>query len=122
MIRSGFVSLLLGALLALPAAAAEPTLAGLWRLTIASPQGTRTPSMQLAQDGSDVSGTYKSARGEAPISGRLTGNQFELTVRLGNGDNAFTVQYRGQIQGDAMQGTVLMGSRGEVAFTGERER
>ena len=120
MIRSCLVAMALGAFMAVPVAANEPSLAGNWQLKIASPQGTRMPTMTLTQSGGEISGIYHGSRGDVPIAGRLTTNQFELTVKLGTGDNTFTVQYRGVVQGDALSGKVLMGHRGEAEFTGER--
>jgi hypothetical protein len=120
MIRTGFLSLVLGVLMVLPASAAEPSLAGLWEVTISSPQGTRVSTLQLAQSGSEVTGTYKSPRSQGPVTGHLAGNQFELAVVLGNADNTFTLRYVGTLEGDAISGTLHMGSRGEIAFTGKR--
>lgn len=103
-----------------PAAANEPSMAGSWQLKISSPQGTRKPTMTLVQNGNELSGVYHGTRGEVPIEGRITNGQFELTVKLGSGDTAFTAQYRGQVTGDALSGKVLMGHRGEAEFTGQR--
>lgn len=121
MIRSSLVAMVLAAFVAVPVAASEASLAGNWQLKISSPQGTRMPSMSLVQRGNELSGTYHGTRGEVPIEGRITGSQFELTVKLGSGDTAFTAQYRGRIDGDALSGKVHMGHRGEAEFTGQRQ-
>jgi hypothetical protein len=117
-------ALLVTAALALAAAtgamAADATLAGTWNLKIVSPQGTRTPSMTLTQNGTQLTGTYKGMRGEVPISGTVTGNQFTLTVEVATPDAKVVIQYKGTVDGTAMQGLVMMGQLGEANFTGTR--
>ena len=100
----------------------EAILAGTWMLKIVSPQGTRTPSMTLAQDGSVLSGHYKGMRAEAPIAGTIHGNAFELTVKLEGQGASLVVQYKGTVTGNTMAGRVMMGQRGEADFTGERAK
>jgi hypothetical protein len=117
-------ALLVTSALALAAAtgamAADATLAGTWNLKIVSPQGTRTPSMTLTQNGTQLTGTYKGMRGEVPISGTVTGNQFTLTVEVATPDAKVVIQYKGTVDGTAMQGLVMMGQLGEANFTGTR--
>jgi hypothetical protein len=100
----------------------EAILAGTWMLKIVSPQGTRTPSMTLAQDGSVLSGHYKGMRAEAPIAGTIHGNAFELTVKLEGQGASLVVQYKGTVTGNTMAGRVMMGQMGEADFTGERAK
>ena len=111
-------------LLAAPALtrADEATLAGTWNLRIVSPQGTRTPLMTLAQDGSVLTGNYKGMRGEAPIAGTIHGTAFELTVKLEGAGGSLVVQYKGTVSGNTMAGRVMMGQLGEADFTGTRAR
>jgi hypothetical protein len=117
-------ALLVTSALALAAAtgamAADATLAGTWNLKIVSPQGTRTPSMTLTQNGTQLTGTYKGMREEVPISGTVTGNQFTLTVQVTTPDAKVVIQYKGTVDGPAMQGLVVMGQLGEANFTGTR--
>jgi hypothetical protein len=108
------------ALFVAAASAAEPSLTGQWQLEITSPQGTRTPSMTLTQTGTQVSGTYKSQRGEVPISGTIQGADFALTVKIETPSDKLTVEYKGRIDGEKLSGRVMMGARGEAAFTGKR--
>ena len=102
------------------AGADEGSLSGAWQLEIVSPQGTRTPSMVLTQTGNQVSGSYKSQRGEVPISGTITGSDFALTVKIETDTDKLVVEYKGRVQGDALTGKVAMGARGEATFTGKR--
>jgi hypothetical protein len=100
--------------------AAEADLSGAWNLEIVSPQGTRTPSMVLTQAGTQVSGTYKSQRGEVPVNGTIQGNEFSLKVKIATQTEELLVEYKGRIEGNALNGRAIMGARGEANFTGKR--
>lgn len=102
------------------AMAAEADLSGTWQLEIVSPQGTRTPTMRLTQAGTQLSGTYKSQRGEVPVSGSIQGADFTLTVKIEGQTEKLTVEYKGRVDGNALTGRVMMGARGEADFTGKR--
>jgi hypothetical protein len=106
----------------LVAQADDAILAGSWNLKIVSPQGTRTPSMTLTQDGSALSGHYQGMRSDAPIAGTIHGNVFELTVKLEGQGASLVVQYKGTVTGNTLAGRVMMGQLGEADFTGERAR
>ena len=110
--------LLLAALHA--AGADEAAMAGAWALKIVSPQGTRTPTMTLVQNGSTLSGTYRGLRGDAPITGTIHGTAFDLTLKLEGQGGSLVIQYKGTVSGDTLSGKVLMGQMGEAEFTGAR--
>ena len=121
--RKGLLGAWMILLLATVASAADapPSLTGSWKLEILSPQGTRTPLMTLTQNGTEVSGSYKSMRGDVPIGGTIQGNEFSLTVQVvGQQNDTLVVQYKGRITGDTLAGRVMMGPRGEADFTGKR--
>jgi len=121
--RKGLIGAWMILLLATVANAADvaPTLTGSWKLEIVSPQGTRTPTMLLTQTGTQVTGTYRSMRGDVPIGGTIQGNEFALTVKIsGQAGDSLTVEYKGRVTGDAVAGRVMMGPRGEANFTGKR--
>jgi hypothetical protein len=100
----------------------EASLAGSWNLKIVSPQGTRTPLMTLAQDGTVLTGRYTGMRGEAPIAGSIHGAAFDLTVKLEGPGGSLVVHYQGTVTGNAMAGRVVMGQLGEAEFTGVRAK
>ena len=102
------------------ATAAEADLSGTWQLQIVSPGGTRTPTMVLKQAGMQLTGTYTSSRGEVPIAGSVQGNEFALKVKITTDTDELEVEYKGVVEGDALNGRVMMGKRGEANFTGKR--
>ena len=100
--------------------AEDVNLAGTWNLSIESPQGTRTPVMTLTQSGNVVTGTYRSQSREGTVSGKVTGNDFILDVKLPTQSPEFSLAYKGRVTADAMQGTVVMGRLGDATFNGKR--
>jgi hypothetical protein len=94
---------------------------GNWAVSIETPQGTRTPSMALTQKGEEVTGTYKSQRGEVPISGTVKGNDVKLSYKIGAGDRELVINYEGTVDGDTMSGKVGMGQMGEGKFTAKKQ-
>jgi hypothetical protein len=114
------IATLVFALAATLTTAGETSLAGTWNLSIESPQGKRTPKLMLTQAGDLVSGTYKSQMGESPVSGKVTGDEFALEVKLTRQGQEIVFAYKGTVSGGEMKGTLSMGKMGDVPFTGSR--
>jgi hypothetical protein len=102
--------------------AAEPVaLAGTWQIRIASPQGARTPTMVIRQEGARLTGTYSSTKnGDAPLAGTIDGQRFVVKVRVTSADRHLEMEYKGRFDGQTLAGVVVMGSRGEAPFTATR--
>lgn len=90
---------------------------GTWHLEVETPVGSGTPQFALEQDGNQLSGTYKGAFGQAPVSGTLEGNKFELRFE----SMGATMVYEGVVEGDTIKGKVDLGGRAEGTFTGEKK-
>jgi hypothetical protein len=95
---------------------------GTWSLEIDTGQGTATPTFILKQDGEKLSGQYKGAFGEAPVTGTIKGNDAVFFVDLTIEGNSARINYTGTIDKDSMKGTVKFGDMGEAAFKGTRKR
>jgi len=108
------MSLVLCASLAFAAA----DLSGTWNLEVKSPGGTGNPVFTMKQDGDKLSGTYQGRWGEAPCTGIVKGNNFEINYTLG-GSN---VVYKGKVDGNKMSGKVDFGGQGTGDFTGEKAK
>src|SRR5437868_6366434 len=99
------VTLFLSAALAVCAAPAfaQTNVTGDWDVTINSPQGANTSRVTLKQDGTKVSGIFKSPAGELPFDGgTVTGNElkFEFTVNFQG--NPLPITLTGKIDGGAI--------------------
>jgi opacity protein-like surface antigen len=108
-------------LLTTSAIAADANVTGEWDLTVESPAGTGTPHFSLKQDGGNVSGTYKGALGEAPVTGTVKGNAVTIKFRVDAQGMEMDVIYTGTVDGASMSGTVTLGDFGEGKFTGKKK-
>jgi hypothetical protein len=87
-------------------AADEPAkVTGSWEMSIETPRGTMTQTLTLQQDGNTLKGTLKGQRGEAPVTGSVTGNKISFTVTRDTPNGSFTIEYSGTVDGDSMTGT-----------------
>jgi len=101
-------------------AADEPAkVTGSWEMSIESPRGTMTQTLTLQQDGSTLKGTLKGQRGEAPVTGSVTGNKISFTVTRDTPNGSFTIEYSGTVDGDSIAGT-LHSERFDGKWTAKR--
>lgn len=107
-------------LLATSAIAADANIAGEWTLTVESQMGTSNPTFSLQQEGAKLSGTYKGALGEAPVTGTVTGNDFAINFQVNAQGMDLAVTYSGTVDGSSMKGTVKLGDLGDASFTGKK--
>lgn len=101
--------------------AADANVAGEWDMVVESPAGTGTPHFSLKQEGSSLSGTYKGALGEAPVTGTVKGNAVTIKFHVEAQGMEMEVSYVGTVDGAAMSGTVTLGDFGEGKFTGKKK-
>jgi hypothetical protein len=102
----------------------EPAVAnatGVWHLKVETAQGSGTPVFTLKQDGETITGQYRGALGEAPVTGTLKGHDLKMSFTVSGNGQSLTVEYAGTIDGDKMKGTARFGEHGEGPFTGERQ-
>ena len=103
------------------AIAADANVAGEWDMIVESPAGTGTPHFSLKQQGASISGTYKGALGEAPVTGTVKGNAVTIKFHVEAQGMEMEVSYVGTVDGAAMSGTVTLGDFGEGKFTGKKK-
>ena len=108
-------------LLTTSAIAADANVAGEWDMIVESPAGTGTPHFSLKQDGTSISGTYKGALGEAPVSGAVKGNDVTIKFQVDAQGMEMEVIYNVSDDGASMSGTVVLGDFGEGKFTGKKK-
>ena len=100
--------------------AADAKVAGEWDFTVESANGPGTPHFSLKQDGSAVSGNYKGAFGEAPVTGMIKGNDLSLVIKISAQGQELLVTYTGVVDGSTVKGKVTLGDMGEGTFTGKK--
>ena len=64
------------------AIAADANVSGEWDFTVESQMGTSNPHFSLKQEGTRITGTYKGMLGEAPVTGTVKGNEFDINLKV----------------------------------------
>lgn len=102
------------------AMAADVNVTGLWTMQVETQAGSGSPTFDLKQEGSTVTGQYKGQLGEAPVTGTLQGNELTLTYNVSGQGMKLTVTYTGTVEGDSIKGKVSLGELGDGTFTGKK--
>ncbi len=90
---------------------------GKWELTTTSDRGTRTRTLTIY---ADLTGRYESFGGEIPIKDlKLEGNRMTFTIETGFGDQTFTMDFKAEIKGKTLAGTVTS-PRGTSEVSGKK--
>jgi len=135
---------IVAALVAVAALSAAPIaaqdLTGTWELSQQTQRGPRTSTLELVQDGAELTGTLTLTLGGrrggggggggggsqevAVEEGMISGNNFSFSITLSFGGDSITMEYSGTFDGDAMEGEIAGGGRrgggGPRPFTGTR--
>src|SRR5215510_7875808 len=95
------------------APADKTDVSGAWAFQVETPAGSGTPSFTFKQDGEKLTGQYKGAFGEAPLTGTVKGNKIDFTIKVQAQGQEATINYTGTVEKDGtMKGTVNLGDIG----------
>jgi len=101
---------------------AKPNVTGAWQFQVETPNGTGSPTFNFKQEAEKLTGQYKGAFGEAPLTGTVKDNKIEFTLKVEVQGQALTLTYTGTIEKDGtMKGTVSLGEAGSGTWTGKRQ-
>jgi hypothetical protein len=79
-----------------------------------------TTTFTFERDGSKLTGTLGSQRGDMEISdGTIEGNNISFKLVMTRGDRTFEMMYSGTVEGDTITGT-MQTPRGEQPWTAQR--
>ena len=102
-------------------AAALQGAAGLWKLTLESPRGTREGILELAINGSSLSGTWTGERGTQLFDGgTVEGQSLSWQVRMSGPMGEISLQFSGLLADGVISGEVEFGSFGKGKFEATR--
>jgi len=87
------------------AAQTSANVAGAWNVTVRMPGRIVGEQWTIQQKGSVVTGTAKGEHGELPVSGKVEGAFFRVTVK--DGDKEYKV--RATVDGSDMDGSITLG-------------
>jgi hypothetical protein len=93
-------------------------LTGTWDLDVKADSGqTGAPIFIIKQNGDKLTGTYKGYFGEAPMTGSVKGNNFEMTYTM---QGRKTI-YKGKAEGNKMSGDIDWDGEEKGKFTGVKK-
>jgi hypothetical protein len=104
--------------------ASSVNVAGSWAFSVVTENGTGTPRIVLEQNGSELGGTYSSARmGTRRLRGAITGDTIRFSIAPGPEGGDVTMMFIGTLSGpDAMVGVVDYGAgMGGATFSARKE-
>jgi hypothetical protein len=95
---------------------------GAWDLKIETPQQTITPTATLKADGEKVTGMIKSTRGEAPLTGTISGSDIKLVYVVNFQGNELTITLSGNVEQDSIKGTADFGGFASGPWSATRRK
>jgi len=93
--------------------------AGTWSIETETPEGSQPGTLVLTQDGGNVTGTFRSQFGDAPVNGTINGSELSLTMVLSFGGQQLRIELSGTIDGETASGTAET-PMGSARWTGRR--
>ena len=100
--------------------AAAGDVSGTWIMDVQTSAGSGKPTFILIQKGDELTGTYKGALGEAPVTGKVQGDEVVINYKILAQGTELQVRYAGKLEGNTMSGKVKLGDVGEGTFKGAK--
>jgi hypothetical protein len=93
---------------------------GKWEIVINSPLGAQKAVLDMASDGSNLTGTQTAQQGSGPLeNGKIDGNTLSWSAKISS-PLPLTLDFTGTVDGDKLSGSVKAGSFGSFPFSGSR--
>jgi len=93
---------------------------GKWEIVINSPLGAQKATLDIATDGTALTGTQQAAQGSGPLeNGKVDGNNVAWSATISS-PMPLTLDFIGTVDGDKLSGSVKAGAFGSFPFNGNR--
>jgi hypothetical protein len=93
---------------------------GTWNITVDTPMGTQSSTLELASDGASLTGTQSGNGESGPIyEGSVDGDEVTWKVDITR-PMALTVTFKGKVDGDRISGKASAGIFPPAPFDGTR--
>ncbi len=97
-------------------------ISGAWSFQVDSSAGSGSPTFTFKQDGEKLTGQYKGAFGEAPLTGTLKDKKVDFVIKVEAQGQQMTITYTGTVEKDgSMKGTAELGEFGSAKWTAKRQ-
>ncbi|NIO49674.1 MAG: amidohydrolase family protein [Candidatus Aminicenantes bacterium] len=88
---------------------AKVNIAGKWSVTVSSPMGEMESTMELEQEGNEISGSISSSMGKWEIrDGILSGNELALSITATIMGETMDMSFSGTAERDSIEGTITI--------------
>jgi hypothetical protein len=103
------------------AAQAQPLdMSGTWDVTFNTQNGPMAASMTIRKDGDKLAGTMTGPQGDVAMEGSQREKAVALSLSVQTPNGQFAIAMSGTLNGDAVNGTVDFGGRGQGEWSGKR--
>jgi hypothetical protein len=103
------------------AVAAQASLTGEWAMSFTTPRGGRSEyTLYMTQEGPRLTGHLTSEYGETPVKGSVNGDEVKLAWSIIENGKPMDISVTATAKGDAINGTIKLGTVGEGVFSAER--
>ena len=95
---------------------------GKWEVSMSTPMGAQAATLDLKEDGATLTGTMSAAMAPDVIEvtdGTVDGNDLTWKAALTQ-PMPITLEFAATVDGDAISGTVKLGTFGDATFEGKR--
>ena len=97
-------------------------ISGAWAFQVETSAGAGSPSFIFKQEGEKLTGQYKGAFGEAPVTGTVKENKIDFAIKVEAQGQPMTITYTGTLEKDGgMKGTAQLGEVGSATWTAKRQ-
>ncbi len=93
---------------------------GTWNITVDTPMGSRTTTIELKADGDKLEGTQSEGSNKTAITeGRADGDHVSWKIAIAD-PMPMTLEFTGKVEGDKISGKADTGMFGSFPFSGTR--
>ncbi len=94
---------------------------GAWSFEVETASGSSHPTFTFKQEGETLTGQFKGAFGEAPLTGTVKGNEITFSFKVQSQNGEVTVTYTGTVEKNLMKGAAQFGELVSGAWTAKRQ-
>ena len=93
---------------------------GKWEIVINSPLGAQKATLDIATNGTALTGTQQAAQGSGPLeNGKVDGNAVSWSAKI-TSPMPMTLEFTGNVDGEKLTGSVKAGAFGSFPFNGSK--
>jgi hypothetical protein len=96
--------------------------AGVWEMTMQTPQGEMTRDATFTQEKDAIKMTMEGPMGEMKGEGTVKGNEVQWTITMSTPNGDFALVFKAKVEGETMTGEIQMGDMGTSTFTAKKKK